>query len=333
MSQIELKQQSASSTRRDSVGFVFPGQGSQYLGMLSAISGDENIIRDTFAEASQEIGFDLWSLAQEGPAESQSLTANTQPLILTASVALYRLWLHRGGQTPSVVAGHSLGEFSALVAAQALAFSDAVKLVRLRGQAMQEAVPVGAGAMAAVLGLSDDIINAVCFEVSVDSASQVLAVNFNSPGQVVIAGHAVAVQEASVALKAAGAKRILPLPVSAPFHTPLMQPAAEMLDAALANVAMADAQMPVMSNVDARPNTDRGAIAQLMVKQVVAPVQWTSCVEAMIEMGCTDFVECGPGKVLAGLLRRIDRSKTCYCIENPEALSDALKELAEENQI
>ena len=319
--------------KRDSIGFVFPGQGSQYLGMLSAMSGGERIIRDTFAEASEEVALDLWSLAQEGPAESQSLTANTQPLILTASVALYRLWLQRGGQRPHVVAGHSLGEFSALVAAQALAFTDAVKLVRLRGQAMQEAVPVGAGAMAAVLGLDDEIINAVCVEVSVDSATQVLAVNFNSPGQVVIAGHAGAVQAASVALKAAGAKRILPLPVSAPFHTPLMQPAAEILHAALADVTMADAQVPVISNVDARPNTDRGTITQLMVQQVVAPVQWTSCVGTMIEMGCTDFVECGPGKVLAGLLRRIDRSQTCYCIENPEAFSDALNELAEVNQV
>ena len=189
-----------------------------------------------------------------------------------------------------------MGEFSALVAAQALAFTDAVKLVRLRGQAMQEAVPVGAGAMAAVLGLDDEIINAVCVEVSVDSATQVLAVNFNSPGQVVIAGHAGAVQAASVALKAAGAKRILPLPVSAPFHTPLMQPAAEILHAALADVTMADAQVPVISNVDARPNTDRGTITQLMVQQVVAPVQWTSCVGSMIEMGCTDFVECGREK-------------------------------------
>ncbi|MDG1065568.1 MAG: ACP S-malonyltransferase [Luminiphilus sp.] len=307
---------------------MFPGQGSQYLGMLSNIANDEKVIRETFSEASEVVSFDLWSLAQDGPTESQALTANTQPLILTASVALYRLWLQRGGQAPSVVAGHSLGEFSALVAAGSLAFRDAVRIVRLRGQAMQEAVPVGAGAMAAVLGLDDETINSICTEAS-QGDTQVLAVNFNSPGQVVIAGHVAAVEEASVTLKAAGAKRILPLPVSAPFHTPLMQPAAVTLEEALAGVTVADAQMPVISNVDARPHVDGPSIAKLLVRQVVAPVQWTACVQRMIIMGSTDFLECGPGKVLAGLLRRIDRSASCYCIENPEALMEALNQLAE----
>jgi [acyl-carrier-protein] S-malonyltransferase len=312
---------------------MFPGQGSQYLGMLSTTSNDERVILDTFAEASEVVSFDLWSLAQDGPAESQALTANTQPLILTASVALYRLWLQRGGRVPSVVAGHSLGEFSALVAAGVLTFSDAVRIVRLRGQAMQGAVPVGEGAMAAVLGLDDEAINSICAEASVDSDTQVLAVNFNSPGQVVIAGHAAAVQSASVALKAAGAKRILPLPVSAPFHTPLMQPAAAILEEALADVTVADAQMPVISNVDAGPHVNGASIAQLLVKQVVAPVQWTACVQRMISMGGTAFIECGPGKVLAGLLRRIDRSKPCYCIESPEALLEALNQLAEVSDV
>jgi [acyl-carrier-protein] S-malonyltransferase len=329
VSQIELKQQAASEVKHGLTGFLFPGQGSQYLGMLSGIASDEAVISDTFAEASDAISLDLWSLAQNGPAASQALTENTQPLILTASVALYRLWLQREGKVPSVLAGHSLGEFSALVAAESLAFCDAVKIVRLRGQAMQAAVPVGTGAMAAVLGLPDETINTICADASVNTDTQVLAVNFNSPGQVVIAGHAGAVAHASVALKEAGAKRVLPLPVSAPFHTPLMRPAAIALTKALENVQLADAQIPVISNVNATPQTDRKMIAQLLVQQVVAPVQWTSCVQTMIEMGCVDFVECGPGKVLSGLMRRIDRSKPCYFIESPEAFLEALNQSAE----
>jgi [acyl-carrier-protein] S-malonyltransferase len=329
VSQIELKQQVASAAQHGHAGFLFPGQGSQYLGMLSDIASGEAVISDTFAEASESVSLDLWSLAQKGPAEAQALTENTQPLILTASVALYRLWLQRGGRVPSVLAGHSLGEFSALVAAECLAFGDAVQIVRLRGQAMQAAVPVGTGAMAAVLGLADDTINTICADVSVNTDTQVLAVNFNSPGQVVIAGHAGAVENASLALKSAGAKRVLSLPVSAPFHTPLMQPAAVALSDALENVELADAQVPVISNVNARPHTDSKTIAQLLVQQVVAPVQWTSCVQTMIEMGCADFVECGPGKVLSGLMRRIDRSKPCYGIESPAALLEALNQPAE----
>lgn len=329
MSQIELKQQAASIVKHGHTGFLFPGQGSQYLGMLSGIAPGETVISDTFAEASDAVSLDLWSLAQNGPADFQALTENTQPLILTASVALYRLWLQREGPVPSVLAGHSLGEFSALVAAESLAFRDAVKIVRLRGQAMQAAVPVGTGAMAAVLGLSDETINTICADASVNTDTQVLAVNFNSPGQVVIAGHAGAVEHASVALKEAGAKRVLPLPVSAPFHTPLMQPAAVALNEALDKVQLADAQIPVISNVNAAPQTDRTTIAQLLVQQVVAPVQWTSCVQTMIEMGCADFVECGPGKVLSGLMRRIDRSKPCYSIESPAAFLEALKQPTE----
>ena len=297
--------------------------------MLSDIASEEAVISDTFAEASDAVSLDLWSLARNGPAESQALTENTQPLILAASVALYRLWLQRGGQVPSVLAGHSLGEFSALVAAESLAFCDAVKIVRLRGQAMQAAVPVGTGAMAAVLGLPDETINTICADASVDTNTQVLAVNFNSPGQVVIAGHAGAVGHASVALKEAGAKRVLPLPVSAPFHTPLMQPAAAALNEALEHVELADAQIPVISNVNAKPHTDSTTIAELLVQQVVAPVQWTSCVETMIEMGCAHFVECGPGRVLSGLMRRIDRSKSCYAIESPTAFSEAINQLSE----
>ena len=322
-------EQRQSLAERGGVAFVFPGQGSQAVGMLGAVGAAEPTVRKTFAEASEVLGTDLWAMAQDGPADVQALTANTQPLILTASIALYRVWVEGQGVLPSVAAGHSLGEFSALVAAGAIEFSDAVRLVRLRGQAMQEAVPVGEGAMAAVLGLDDDVINDVCATVSGAGAYQVLAVNFNSPGQVVIAGHTPAVEHAMQELKSAGAKRILPLPVSAPFHTPLMSPAAQVLEEALSATALLDPQIPVISNVDAKPHTDAASIAHFLVQQVVAPVQWTGCVQTMVQMGCAHFVECGPGKVLAGLLRRIDRNVTCHGIESPENLDDARALLSE----
>lgn len=328
MTEQELGQHHAPDERKG-VAFVFPGQGSQAVGMLHAAGAAEPTVRHTFVEASEALGTDLWAMAQDGPADVQALTANTQPLILTASIALYRVWIEGSGVRPAVAAGHSLGEFSALVAAGTMKFSDAVRLVRLRGQAMQEAVPVGEGAMAAVLGLDDDVINAVCATVSADSDHKVLAVNFNSPGQVVIAGHTPAVERAMQELKSAGAKRILPLPVSAPFHTPLMSPAAEVLEEALAKTVLLDPQIPVISNVDAKPHTDAASIARFLVKQVVAPVQWTGCVQTMIQMGCTRFVECGPGKVLSGLLRRIDRNIICHGIESPENLHDARGLLSE----
>ena len=312
------------------VAFIFPGQGSQNVGMLGEAALGSPVIGQTFAEASDALSLDLWALAKDGPAEDQALTANTQPLILTASIALYRLWCERGGAVPSVAAGHSLGEFSALVAAGSLAFDDAVRLVRLRGRAMQESVPVGEGAMAAVLGLEDATINRVCDEISDDAQSRVMAVNFNSPGQVVIAGHAPAVDEAMARLKSEGAKRILPLPVSAPFHTPLMGHAAQVLEEALLSVELNDPRIPVISNVDARPQTDAESITRLLVKQVVAPVRWTDCVATMVDMGCDQFVECGPGRVLSGLLRRIDKQLAGHAIEKPGDLEAAMQSIGED---
>ncbi len=307
-----------------SLAFVFPGQGSQSVGMLAAAHGAYSVVSETFDEASEALGFDLWELAQTGPAEAQSLTENTQPLILTASIALFRAWRSAGGSMPAVVAGHSLGEFSALVAADSLKFSDAVTLVRLRGQAMQDAVPVGQGAMAAIIGLDDATINDVCASLSANDEHSVCAVNYNSPGQVVIAGHTEAVTEATAALKAAGAKRALPLPVSAPFHTPLMKAAGEILARALEGLSLSDPAVPVISNVNGQAQQHSASIRSLLVQQIAAPVQWTACVGTMRSMGVDHFVECGPGKVLSGLIRRIDKSTTCLSIESPEDLAAAV---------
>ena len=307
--------------------FIFPGQGSQSVWMLLAAHEAWPQVADTFAEASDVLGFDLWQMACDGPAETLSLTANTQPLILTASVALFRAYRALGGPMPAVAAGHSLGEFSALVAANSLDFSDAVRLVRQRGEAMQVSVPVGVGAMAAIIGLDDDTINATCATISRSNEHVVLAVNYNSPGQVVIAGHSAAVEEAVVALKEAGAKRALPLPVSAPFHTPLMTHAGDVLREVLATTDLRDPLIPVISNVDAQAQQTASAIRDLLVQQVSAPVQWTGCVATMIDMGCERFVECGPGKVLSGLVKRIDKSKPCSVVETPDDMGTTLAEL------
>ena len=307
--------------------FIFPGQGSQSVGMLLAAHEAWPQVADTFAEASDVLGFDLWQMACDGPAETLSLTANTQPLILTASVALFRAYRALGGPMPAVAAGHSLGEFSALVAANSLDFSDAVRLVRQRGEAMQVSVPVGVGAMAAIIGLDDDTINATCATISQSNEHVVLAVNYNSPGQIVIAGHSAAVEEAVVALKEAGAKRALPLPVSAPFHTPLMTHAGDVLREALATTDLRAPLIPVISNVDAQAQQTASAIRELLVQQVSAPVQWTGCVATMIDMGCERFVECGPGKVLSGLVKRIDKSKPCSVVETPDDMGTTLAEL------
>lgn len=313
-----------------SLAFVFPGQGSQAVGMLSAMGDCHPIINDTFAEASDQVGFDLWKMAQSASAETLALTENTQPLILTASTALFRVWQHQGGRNPTVAAGHSLGEFSALVAADSLGFGDAVRLVRLRGQAMQAAVPVGEGAMAAVIGLEDEPINQMCAQITADSGLPVLAVNFNSPGQVVIAGSAEAVSLAAEALKAEGAKRVLPLPVSAPFHTPMMQYAADVIGEELSGMTINTPKMPVISNVNGEPQSDPEEIRRLLVEQVVSPVRWTACMDTMLQMGCSDFVECGPGRVLSGLTRRINREARGYGVETPEQLKSTLAELAQE---
>ncbi|MBL8501984.1 MAG: ACP S-malonyltransferase [Rhodocyclaceae bacterium] len=280
---------------------VFPGQGSQSLGMMAAY-GDSPVVRATFDEASSALGRDLWQLATQGPAEALNQTVNTQPLMLTAGVAVFRLWRDRGGRTPDMVAGHSLGEYSALVAAGVLRFADAVPLVELRARAMQEAVPSGEGAMAAILGLDAVAVKAAC-----EAAAQgqvVEAVNFNSTEQIVIAGHAAAVQRAADAAKASGAKRALMLPVSAPFHCSLMKPAAERLGQRLAELSLSAPLIPVMNNADVACLSDPQLIKEALVRQAASPVRWVETMQAMAAQGVSHVYECGPGKVLAGLVRR-----------------------------
>lgn len=303
---------------------MFPGQGSQSVGMLAEASERYAIVRETFAEASEALGYDLWQLVSEGPEQQLTLTEFTQPAILTASVALHRCWQVEHGAPPEFVAGHSLGEYSALVVAEALELNDAVVLVQTRGRAMQSAVPAGEGAMAAVLGLSDAVIDEVCVT-HCDDEAYVGAVNYNSPGQVVIAGHTAAVAAASEFMKDAGAKRVLPLPVSAPFHTPLMQPAAAVMAEAFQSISLSDAKIPVVSNVDAQPHRTAVEIRRLLVRQVSEPVMWTQCMLTLLQSGCKTFVECGPGKVLTGLIKRIDKQAVCTPLENPDILSEAAR--------
>ncbi|CAB1369379.1 ACP S-malonyltransferase [Denitratisoma oestradiolicum] len=280
---------------------VFPGQGSQSVGMMNAY-GDSPVIRATFDEASAALGRDLWQLAAEGPAEALSQTVNTQPLMLTAGIAAWRLWLEKGGALPTMVAGHSLGEYSALVAADVLSLKDAVPLVELRAKAMQEAVPAGTGAMAAILGLDVEAIKAVCAESAQGEVVQ--AVNFNAPEQTVIAGHAAAVQRAADACKAKGAKRAVMLPVSAPFHCSLMQPAAERLKERLAALDFSAPSIPVVNNVDVAAVSDPAGIKDALVRQAAAPVRWVEIMRAMQAAGVSHVYECGPGKVLAGVTKR-----------------------------
>lgn len=303
--------------------FVFPGQGSQKVGMLAAAYEQFGAVRESYAEASDALGYNMWELIQNGEQDALNLTETTQPVLLASSVALFRAWQEQGGSAPSVMAGHSLGEFTALVCAGALGFADAVRLVRSRGQFMQTAVPVGEGAMAAIIGLDDDAINRICAE----TEGVVAAVNFNSPGQVVIAGHTAAVDAAIIELKAAGAKRAVPLPVSAPFHTELMKPAGERLAEAMADVAIEAPKVPVVHNVHAETESDPGKIRDLLVQQIYSPVQWTRCMQSIVDRGISNVVECGPGKVLSGLNRRIDRSMTSYSLEEPDSLLAAKQEL------
>lgn len=280
---------------------VFPGQGSQSVGMMAAY-GDSAVIRATFDEASSALGRDLWQLVGDGPAEALNQTVNTQPLMLTAGVAVWRLWQEKGGPLPAMVAGHSLGEYAALVAAGVLSLADAVPLVELRAKAMQESVPVGEGAMAAILGLDAAAVKGVC-----EAAAQgqvVQAVNFNAPEQTVIAGHKAAVERAAEGCKAAGAKRAVMLPVSAPFHCSLMQPAAEKLKLRLAEIVLATPQIPVLNNVDVATPSGPAAIRDALGRQAAAPVRWVETMQAMQAAGVTNVFECGPGKVLAGLVKR-----------------------------
>lgn len=281
--------------------FVFPGQGSQSLGMMAAY-GDNAVVRSTFDEASAALGRDLWQLVGEGPAEALNQTVNTQPLMLTAGIAVWRLWLDKGGPRPAMVAGHSLGEYSALVAAGALTLKEAVPLVELRAKAMQEAVPAGDGAMAAVLGLDAEAVKAVCAEAAQGQVVQ--AVNFNSPEQTVIAGHKAAVERAAELCKAKGAKRAVMLPVSAPFHCSLMQPAADKLKLRLAGIGVSPPLTSVINNVDVASVTEPDRIRDALVRQAASPVRWVETMRAMQAAGVTHVYECGPGKVLAGMVKR-----------------------------
>lgn len=311
----------------NTVAFIFPGQGSQQVGMLAAAHEKFAVVRETFDEASQALDYDMWSLVASGPQAALNLTETTQPVLLTCSVALWRAWKDQSGVSPCVMAGHSLGEFSALVCADALGFADAVRLVRKRGEFMQAAVPAGEGSMAAIIGVDDSDVIQICQQITKGYSGIVSAVNFNSPGQVVIAGNVAAVDIAIDALKEAGAKRALPLPVSAPFHTQLMKPAGEHLADVLAGIKISQPKIPVIHNVNAAVEPDPAKIRTLLVEQIYSPVQWTTCMRTIIEMGAQHIVECGPGRVLSGLSRRIEKTLACYSLEEPEALLAAASEL------
>jgi [acyl-carrier-protein] S-malonyltransferase len=306
--------------------FVFPGQGSQSVGMLNTIAQRPEVLT-TLQEASDALGEDVTKLIAEGPAEALSLTTNTQPVMLTAGVAFYRAWLAAGGAVPKVMAGHSLGEYSALVASGVISFKDAVPLVRFRAEAMQSAVPVGTGGMAAILGLDDATVIKVCAEASAASGGVVEAVNFNAPGQVVIAGASDAVTKACELLKAAGAKRALPLPVSAPFHSSLLQPASEKLQGYLADIEFKAPSIPVINNVDVEILNDPIAIKDALVRQAAKPVRWQETIQAMAGQGITQVVECGPGKVLAGLTKRINDQVTGVPVFDEASLTEVLASL------
>ena len=302
--------------------FVFPGQGSQSVAMLDAW-GDNAAVRDTLIEASDALGLDVAALIREGPKEQLDLTTNTQPAMLAAGVACYRAWRAEGGAEPVVVAGHSLGEYSALVVAEALTLADALPLVRFRAQAMQQAVPVGVGAMAAILGLDAGVVVAACAEVAESRAEVVAAANFNDPKQTVIAGTRAGVEAACELLKARGAKRALILPVSAPFHSSLMRPAAERLKDRLAATPFKTPRIPLVCNVDVEVHTDPQAIRQALYLQAFGPVRWVDSVHRMIALGAIAIVECGPGKVLAGLVKRIAPETPSAALFDPASLRDA----------
>lgn len=314
-----------------SFAFVFPGQGSQSVGMLDAW-GEHPVVANTLQEASEALGEDVGRLIHEGPKEALALTTNTQPVMLVAAVATYRVWMAEVGVAPTAVAGHSLGEYSALVAAGALTLQQAAPLVRLRAQAMQEAVPVGVGAMAAILGMDAAKVTAGCLEVSqsfgAGSLETVDAVNFNDPAQTVIAGSKAAVEKACEVLKANGAKRALPLPVSAPFHSRLMRPAAEKLRERLLSVEFTAPQIALINNIDVAVESDISHIRDALYRQAFGPVRWVECVRAIKSRGLATLVECGPGKVLAGMVKRIDPELTGLALFDPATLQDVKGALA-----
>lgn len=311
---------------QENLAFVFPGQGSQKIGMLSTLAEEYPIVTETFSEASDILGYDLWARVQKGTAEEINLTECTQPLLLAASVAIWRVWKFRGGITPAFLAGHSLGEWSALVCAEVITFADGIKLVQQRGKFMQEAVPAGVGAMAAIIGLSDELIQAACKSASEKLNEEVGAVNFNSPGQVVIAGHTAAVECAMALCKEAGAKRTLPLPVSAPFHTSLMRPAASRLAEQVMQTPFMTPKIPVVHNVHAKIESNPEDIKNIIIEQIYTPVQWVDCVNTLAENGVNQIVECGPGKVLSGLIKRINKSIATTPIETPDSMNALLNE-------
>ncbi len=307
------------------MAWVFPGQGSQALGMCSDLAASFPLVRTTFAEASEALGKDLWLLTQEGPEADLNATENTQPALLTAGIAAWRVWLAEGGASPSYLAGHSLGEYTALVASGVLSLADAVRLVAERGRLMQAAVPAGQGGMAAILGLADADVIAACEQAA--EAEVVSAVNFNSPGQVVIAGNKAAVERAMALCKAAGAKRALPLPVSAPSHCALMLPAAQSLAQRLEQVQFNQAVIPVVQNVAARVETDAAAIRDALVRQLYSPVLWVQCVQALAGFGVARIIESGPGKVLTGLDKRIASDIEHISVDSAESMKQALAQV------
>lgn len=309
------------------LAFVFPGQGSQTVGMLAELAQQHDVVAQTFAEASEALGYDLWQLCQNGPEADLNRTDRTQPAILTASVALWRLWCAQTDVRPAFVAGHSLGEYSALVAAGVIGFAEAVKLVERRGQLMQQAVPEGQGAMAAILGLTDEQIIGLCAEVA--QGEVVSAVNFNAPGQVVIAGQASAVQRAVEACKAAGAKRALPLPVSVPSHCALMKPAAEQLASDFVALNWQAPNMTLVQNVSARPADGLDSLRSQLVEQLYSPVRWVESVEFMAAQGVTDLIECGPGKVLSGLNKRCVKGVNTHNLDSADGLAAAISHVTQ----
>jgi len=305
------------------LALIFPGQGSQQIGMLRELAERYSVVRTTFEEAADALGYDLWQVVQEGPAEALNATACTQPALLTSSVAVWRVWQELEGPRPSVMAGHSLGEYSALVCAGALPFAQGVRLVKLRGDAMQAAVPAGEGAMAAILGLEDEAVEQACARAA--DGDVVAAVNYNAPGQVVIAGTKAAVDRAIIACQEAGAKRAMPIPVSVPSHCDLMRPAAERLAVAMDEIELRTPRYTVFQNVDAEAHADVATLRTRLIEQLYQPVRWTSCIEAMTARGAEVFIECGPGKVLTGLNKRIARGSKGLAVNDPDSLSAGLE--------
>jgi len=306
------------------LAFVFPGQGSQKVGMLSDLAAAHPSLVDTFDEASEALGYNLWQLVQQGPQEDLNLTERTQPILLTSSVAIWRLWQSCSGANPDLMAGHSLGEWSALVCSGVVQFADALKIVRARGQYMQQAVPLGEGAMAAIIGLADADITDACAAAS--SLGVVDAVNFNAPGQVVIAGSSPAVARAIELCKQAGAKRALPLPVSAPFHTSLMRPAADQLSDLVNSTTFSAPSIPIVHNVHAQVEDDPQKIGSIMLEQIYNPVRWVDCVNYLSDSGVTDLLECGPGRVLNGLTKRINRELSASASDDPASFETSLQQ-------